>query len=116
MKREAQDSSTRMRQSSRRAFLEWGGSLVGVSALAAMAVPNVHASEDNTLRLALIGCGGRGGGAVANAMKAPGGPVKLVAMADLFEKRQEGSYKALVKQFADRVDVPPERRFLGFDA
>ena len=37
-----------------------------------MAVPHVHAAEDNTIRLALIGCGGRGSGAVANAMSAGG--------------------------------------------
>ena len=116
MKREAQTSQVKSGHSSRRALLEWGGKLAGASALAAMAVPHVHAAEDNTIRLALIGCGGRGSGAVANAMNAPGGPVKLVAMADLFQKRQEGSYKTLAKQFADRVDVPPERRFLGFDA
>ncbi len=116
MKREAQASSVESCPSSRRAFLEWGGKLAGVSALAAVSIPHVHAAEDNTLRLALIGCGGRGSGAVANAMHAPGGPVELVAMADLFEKRQEGSYKALAKQFAERIDVPPERRFVGFDA
>jgi predicted dehydrogenase len=113
MKRESQTSSD---CSSRRAFLQGSGRLAGVSALAALAVPHVHAGEDNTIRLALIGCGGRGSGAVANAIHAPGGPVKLVAMADLFEKRQEGSYKALAKQFGDRIDVPKERRFLGFDA
>jgi predicted dehydrogenase len=116
MKREAPTAAVKSHNPSRRAFLEWGGKLAGASALAAMAVPPVHAAEDNTLRLALIGCGGRGSGAVANAMNAPGGPVKLVAMADLFEQRQTGSYQALAKQFPDRVDVPPERRFLGFDA
>ena len=43
------------------------------------------AAEDNTIHLALIGCGGRGTGAAANAMKARnGGPIKLVAMADAF--------------------------------
>ena len=47
----------------------------------------MHAAEDNTIRLALIGCGGRGSGAVANAMNSAHGPVKLVAMADVVEDR-----------------------------
>ena len=116
MERCAQTSREDSRLSSRRSFLKWSGTMAGASALTGAAIPYVHAAEDNTLRLALIGCGGRGSGAVANAMNAPGGPVKLVAMADLFGQRQENSHKALSKQFANQVDVPPERRFLGFDA
>jgi len=86
------------------------------SVLAAAAMPRMYAGEDNTIRLALIGCGGRGGGAVANAMKAPGGPVKLWTMADLFEPRLASSHKHLGGRFGDRVDVPQERRFVGFDS
>ena len=47
-------------------------------------------AEDNTIRLALIGCGGRGSGAAANALTVPNGHAKLVAMADLFEDRITG--------------------------
>lgn len=101
--------------SSRREFLRVGGTLTA-GALAAVSVPAVHAAEDNTIRLALIGCGGRGSGAIANAFEAPGGPVKLVAMADLFENRLTASHKSLSGQYPDKVDVPPERRFVGFDA
>lgn len=100
----------------RRAFLENSGKAVAGAALADAAIPPVHAQEDNTIRLALIGCGGRGSGAVADAMQSPHGPVKLVAMADLFEKRLEGSRRVLGEQFADRIDVPADRRFIGFDA
>jgi len=103
-------------QSSRREFLRAGGKVAAASALAGAAVRPVHAAEDNTIRLALIGSGGRGSGAVANAMDAPGGPVKLVAMADLFERRLTSSYKHLKRKFGDRIDVPQERRFIGFDA
>jgi predicted dehydrogenase len=84
--------------------------------LVAAAAQRVHAAEDNTIRLALVGCGGRGTGAVNNAFSAQGGPVKLVAMADLFEHRLSSSLKALQGRFSDRVDVPAERQFLGFDA
>lgn len=86
------------------------------SALTGATIPHVHAGEDNTIRLALIGCGGRGSGAVADACTATGGPVKLVAMADLFRDRLEGSHVALGKQCEGKIDVPPERRFVGFDA
>ena len=102
-------------RSSRRSFLKTTGALAAGSVLAGVAVPHVHAAEDNTIRLALIGSGSRGSGAVANAIESPNGPVKLVAMADIFEKRLEGSHKALTKQFPDNIDVPPERRFIGFD-
>ena len=46
--------------------------------------PQVHAGEDNTIKLAIVGCGGRGTGAVGNALSVPGENVKLIAMADLF--------------------------------
>lgn len=101
---------------SRRQFLNHTGKLTALSALAGVAVPAVHAAEDNTIRLAIIGCGPRGSGAVGNALSAPGGPVKLVAMADLFEDKLQRSLKALSKEFPEKVDVPPERQFLGFDS
>lgn len=103
-------------RSSRRNFLKTGGMLAAGSALAGLALPRVHAAEDNTIRLALIGCGGRGSGAAANAFEATGGPVKLYAMADLFEKRLNSSHKSLSAKYANQVDVPAERRFIGFDA
>ena len=53
---------------------------------------------------------------MVNAFESPHGPCKLVAMADLFGKRLEGSHKVLSGQFPALVDVPPERRFIGFDA
>lgn len=119
---------------SRRDFIKTTGQLAAASALAGVALPHVHAAEDNTIRLALIGCGGRGCGAVANAMSAGGlvlgdsggterdasagaaGPVRLVAMAELREDRLNQSHAALRQALGDRIDVPPERRFLGFDA
>ncbi len=101
--------------SSRREFLATSGKLVAASALAGVALPHVHAAEDNTIRLAIVGCGGRGTGAVGNACDAEGGPVKLVAMADLFEPKLTRSYTVLMQNYARFMDVPPERRFLGFD-
>jgi predicted dehydrogenase len=86
------------------------------SAFLAAVAPRIHAAEDNTIRLALVGCGGRGSGAVGDALSSKGGPTKVFAMADVFEDRLQRSYKALNERFADKIDVPPERQFLGFDA
>jgi predicted dehydrogenase len=116
MNRELRSSRPRRQESSRREFLALTGKVAATSALAGVAIPRVHAGEDNTIRLAIVGCGGRGSGAVGNALSAPGGPVKLIAMADLFEDRLKGSHKALSEQFGAKIEVPPERRFVGFDA
>ncbi len=102
--------------SSRREFFKQTGRIAGASALVGLTIPHVHAGEDNTIRLALVGCGGRGTGAVANALSAKNGPTRLVAMADVFEGRLSSSHKQLEKRFGDRLDVPQDRRFIGFDA
>ena len=104
-----------LHKSSRREFLATSGKLVAASALAGVALPHIHAGEDNTIRLAIVGCGGRGTGAVGNACDAEGGPVKLVAMADLFEPKMTKSYAVLMQNYSKFMDVPPGRRFLGFD-
>lgn len=119
---------------SRREFLKTSGRIAAVSALAGVALPHVHAAENNTINLALIGCGGRGAGAVANAMSSGGlvlgdtsgrqaspgeltlSPVKLTAMADIRQDRLDEKHAVLKQSLGDRVDVPEERRFLGFDA
>ncbi|MEI9896074.1 MAG: twin-arginine translocation signal domain-containing protein [Chthoniobacter sp.] len=97
----------------RRQFLK---TTAAISALAGVKIPFVHAAEDNTLQVALIGCGGRGTGAAANALSVTGPPIKLVAMADVFQKRLDTSYNSLNAQHADRMDVPDDRKFIGFDA
>ena len=103
------------RLTTRRDFLKNAGQVAAASALVGMVVPHVHAKEDNTIRIALVGCGGRGTGAAANALTAKGGPVKLVAMADVFDDRLKSSFENLSAQFKDRMDVPAERKFVGFD-
>jgi len=99
---------------SRREFIKTTGRVAAVSALAGMTIPYVHAASDDTIQLALVGCGGRGTGAAAQAMGVKRGPVKLVAMADVFEDRLNSSYDGL-KGSADHMEVPKERRFIGFD-
>ena len=103
---------------SRRTFLQTTGLAAAGSALAGVAVPAVHAAEDNTIRIALIGCGGRGTGAVGDALStvAQQGPVKLVAMADVFADRLWSSYDQLAKEHGDKIDVDFGKKFVGFDA
>ncbi len=107
------DAST----SSRREFLAKGSAMAAGAAVMAGSVPAVHAAEDNTIRLSLIGCGARGAGAVANALNSKKqGPIKLYAMADLDEKRMNIFLKSLKKEYGDQIDVTPERKFVGFDS
>ncbi|HNS20643.1 MAG TPA: Gfo/Idh/MocA family oxidoreductase, partial [Sedimentisphaerales bacterium] len=101
---------------SRREFLKDTGRLAAVSALTAGIAPRMYAGESNTIQVALVGCGGRGTGAAANAMNVKKGPIKLVAMADAFENRLKDSYAGLKGDFKDKVDVPEDRKFLGFDS
>ncbi len=77
---------------SRREFLKDTGRLAAMSAVVAGIAPRMYAGENNTLQIALIGCGGRGSGAAVNALSVKQGPVKLVAMADVFQARLNGSY------------------------
>lgn len=111
------NSSAMLGKINRRRFLKTTSAIAGASALAGVNIPHVFAAEDNTIRLALIGCGGRGGGAVINAFSTPnGGPVKLVAMADVFDERIKAVHGNLTESHKDFVDVPQDRMFVGFDA
>ncbi len=102
---------------SRRSFLQTtSAAAAGVSLLAGLnPVKAAHVSNDETIKIGLIGCGGRGTGAAEQAMNTEG-PTKLVAMADAFADRLEGSHKTLLRKHKDKVDVPAERQFVGFDA
>src|SRR5271169_4901939 len=101
---------------SRRAFLSDAGRIAGVSTLAGMTLPSVHAAENNTIQIALVGAGGRGTGAVENALGIENGPIKLVAMADVFPQKLSDSHGRLRGRFPAKMDVPQERQFIGFDA
>lgn len=104
-----------IRGTSRREVLNRTGMAIGASALAGVMLPNVHAADNNTIQIALVGCGGRGTGAAINALSVKNGPTKLVAMADVVTEKMNSSYDRLKTQMGDKVDVPQERRFLSFD-
>jgi len=101
---------------SRRTFIKTTGKLAAASALANVAIPAVHAAGSDLIQIVLIGCGGRGGGAVANALCVKRGPIKLVAMADVFPARLDATFARLNQKFASQMDVPRDRQFIGFDA
>ncbi|HLH16216.1 MAG TPA: hypothetical protein VKX45_03305 [Bryobacteraceae bacterium] len=100
----------------RREFIKTGAKSAALSVLANVAIPHVHAAGSDLIQVALIGCGGRGGGAAANALSVKRGPVKLVAMADLFPERLASDLDRLKQRYPSQVEVPPDRQFLGFDA
>jgi predicted dehydrogenase len=103
-------------ETSRREFLKDTGRLAAATAVAAGITPRMYAGENNLIQIALVGCGGRGSGAAANALSVKRGPVKLVAMADVFPYRLAGSYRGLQKDHGQQMDVPKDRQFIGFDA
>jgi predicted dehydrogenase len=86
------------------------------SALAGVALPQVHAGGGETIKVALVGCGGRGTGAARNALRVESGQTQLVAMADAFSDRLTRSFDALQRSEAPRMDVPNDRKFVGYDA
>lgn len=103
---------------SRRRFLNAsGGTLLAPAIITAATTLRGQQKVDSneTLKVGLIGCGGRGTGAAAQALAADYN-TKLVAVADAFDHQIESSIKNLSEQFADRVDVKPEMRFTGLDA
>ena len=104
---------TRPKPSSRRAFLKSSALAAGTVALA----HGVHAAGGDQIRVGLIGCGSRGTGAAGQALRADNN-VKLHAMADAFDNRLESALTRLQgdNEIANKIDVPRERRFVGFDA
>ena len=101
---------------SRRRFLKTSAATVGTGlALTQSIARTAHAAGSDTLKIGLVGCGGRGAGAVANALEADPN-TKLVAMGDAFGDILEQRIPLLEKKYAERIDVKPECRFAGFDA
>src|SRR5262245_49631240 len=101
--------------STRRQFL--GTSAAVAAGAVVVGVPAVHAQGRDLLKVGLIGCGGRGTGAAAQALNADQN-VRLWAMADAFEDRLQRSLGTLQKDgdIANKIDVPPACRFVGFGA
>ncbi|HXJ73540.1 MAG TPA: Gfo/Idh/MocA family oxidoreductase, partial [Candidatus Dormibacteraeota bacterium] len=102
----------------RRSFLSTSTALAGGALLSTLPVERfaLGASPGETIRVALVGCGGRGSGAADQSLKAGGEGVKLVAMADAFKDRLSSSLKELQGKHEQHVDVSEDRQFVGLDA
>ena len=98
----------------RREFLKASALVAGGVMVSGYAWAGGHSSVEDTIKIALIGCGDRGTGAAFQALSTKFN-LKLVAMADAFQDRLDNSYKLLSDKFKDKVDVPKERQFVGFD-
>jgi myo-inositol 2-dehydrogenase/D-chiro-inositol 1-dehydrogenase len=111
-----QDSTTKP-LSSRRDFLKTSTAVVMASTVAGRLgdVSYVHAAGSDMIKVGLIGCGGRGTGAAEQVVRAAPN-VKLVAMGDAFKDRLDSSRTELQKKHGEKIDVPEERCFVGFDA
>lgn len=116
---------------SRRDFLKETAKPAAITTLAAGIMPKAFAADSSTINLAVLGCGGRGTGAVVDALSVKNGPIKLIAMSDVFQRRLDTSSRALkalhepaeegqrrqpVEFEASQIDVPPERMFAGIDS
>ena len=102
---------------SRRQFLQSSSTAVVGSVVAPYVGLSTSLSGQNaeTIRVGLVGCGGRGSGAANQAMKADSN-IRLTAMGDVFPQRLQSSLNALKKEEPDKVDVDPEKQFIGLDA
>ena len=107
-----QTSTTSRRDYWKRPSPAAGAVLAGLSV-----ARSAHAAGTETIRVGFVGCGNRGTGACRETLLA-GAPVKLVAIGDLFPERLENSLKNLQKydELRKRIDVPDDRKFIGFDA
>ena len=101
---------------SRRDFIKKSSLLVAGGAVTGnlSVARGAHAFGDDTIKIGLIGCGGRGTGAASQAMNTAG-PTQLIAMADAFEDRLQASLRGLKSQHGEKVEVPKDRQFTGFD-
>jgi myo-inositol 2-dehydrogenase/D-chiro-inositol 1-dehydrogenase len=106
----------------RRDFIKTTAAAAGVLATQAF-ISDARASGSDTIKVGLIGCGGRGSGAADNVLHAARG-VTIVALGDAFKDRAEGCRNRLrelakhdeIKELGNAVDLPDDRVFVGLDA
>ena len=101
-------------QKERRQFLKASALVAGGVMASNSAWAGAFTSVNDTIKIALVGCGDRGTGAAFQALSTKFN-IKLVAMADAFQDRLDNSYKLLTEKFGAKIDVPKERQFVGFD-
>jgi len=100
---------------SRRSFLRNGSAGLAGAALVSSFPHIVNAQAAKAVRIGIVGCGGRGSGALVDSMKAD--PyVELVAMGDVDAAKLEASHKNISAKFEKQVKVPDSNKFVGLDA
>jgi len=101
-------------QQQRRDFLKVSAVIAGSSMLSSIPLMG-HSSVNDTIKIALVGCGGRGSGAIDQALSTKFN-VQLVAMADAFKDRLDECFNNTAEKHKDKVNVPEDHKFVGFDA
>ena len=97
---------------SRRDFLKTSTIAAAATSLGTFA--NVHAAGSDTIKVGLVGCGGRGTGAADQSIRsAPG--MKLYALGDMFQDHIDNAKTNLQKKMGEKFDVSSDRTFVGFD-
>lgn len=108
---------------SRRDFIKKGSSLLVAGGIVGQVVggnlslaraANVEGKDE--IKIGLVGCGGRGTGAAVQALNTESGPVRLVAMGDIFADQVQKSVRSIKSMHKEKFDVPKERQFVGLDA
>lgn len=98
----------------RRNFMKAGTTLAATTLLTSTSFGRIFTAGSDEIKIALVGCGGRGTGATFDAF-ASGQNIKLVAMADAFKDNLDTAYNTLKEKFGDKIDVPDSRKYIGFD-
>lgn len=117
MSQKSNNSSTAKGNPSRRDFIKTGSAAIvaGGAVAGSLSIARAaHAYGSDEIKIGLVGCGGRGTGAAVQAMNTKG-PVKLIAMADVFADRLQSSLRGIKGKHGDKVDVPQERQFVGLE-
>lgn len=105
-------------RTSRRTFMKESSAIVAGSAVTNRLglASSPHVAGSDLIKIALVGCGARGTRAAVQALNTTSGPVRLVAMADVFPDKIQSAYRAIKSQHADQMDVSRECQFVGLDA
>ena len=114
------DTTETKQAPTRRAVVAGGTALAGVALVNTLASRSYAFAADEALKVGIVGCGGRGTGALSDAFSTSG-KFKLIAMGDAFKDRLDGAHGTIsnhesVKGGKNVVDVPDDRKFVGFDA
>ncbi|MCP3691935.1 MAG: Gfo/Idh/MocA family oxidoreductase [Planctomycetaceae bacterium] len=106
------------KQTSRRDFIKKSSMMVASGAVASNLniAKGAHAFGSDTIKIGMVGCGGRGTGAIVQALNTEGGGLQLTAMADAFADRLQGSHRAVKSKHNEKVVVTKDQQFVGFDA